>query len=102
VLAFADGTPVGMGGLYSPDATGDAFVWGMWVEPAWRGQGLASDVLQVLLDHADTQGRSVLLHVTQGNDTARRLYERHGFAGTGESQPLRPGSTVRIDSMRRA
>lgn len=36
-----------------------------------------------LLEHADAAGRSVILHVTEGNDVARRLYE-HGFAATGE------------------
>lgn len=102
VLAFVDGGPVGMGGLFAPDETTDAFVWGMWVDPAYRGRGLASGILQVLLDHPVAQGRSVLLHVTQGNATARSLYERHGFVGTGESLPLRPGSTVRIDAMHRA
>ena len=90
-----------MGGLYVPDASADAFVWGMWVEPASRGHGLASRILERLLEHADEQGRSVLLHVTEGNDTARSLYERHGFTATGEVQPLRDGSHVRIHTMRR-
>ncbi|GAA1976240.1 GNAT family N-acetyltransferase [Terrabacter lapilli] len=101
VLAFADDSTVGMGGLYTPDETGDVFVWGMWVEPAWRGRGLASDILRLLLDQPAAQARPALLHVTQGNDTARRLYERHGFVGTGETLPLRPGSTVLIDALRR-
>ncbi len=102
VLAFADQGPVGMGGLYMPEASADAFVWGMWVEPASRGRGVASRILERLVRHADEVGRSVLLHVTEGNDTARRLYERHGFTATGEVQPLREGSHVRIHTMRRA
>jgi ribosomal protein S18 acetylase RimI-like enzyme len=102
VLAFVDDRPVAMGGLYLPDASADAFVWGMWVEPASRGDGLASQILQRLLHHPQAEGRSVLLHVTEGNDTARRLYERHGFTEDGETQPLRDGSEVRIKTMRRA
>lgn len=102
VLAFADDEPVAMGGLFTPDPAGDAVIWGMWVDPAWRGRGLASRVLMHLLGGADAEGRPVSLHVTQGNDTARRLYERHGFRLTGETEPLRPGSSVRIDCMRRA
>jgi len=102
VLVFAGSDPVGMGGLYTPDPSGDAFVWGMWVEPASRGRGLAARVLERLLEHADDQGRPVVLHVTEGNDTARRLYERHGFTPTGEVLPLRDGSCVRIHTMRRA
>ena len=102
VLAFADHGPVAMGGLYMPDSAADAFVWGMWVEPASRGQGVAARILERLVEHADEVGRSVLLHVTEGNDTARRLYERQGFTATGEVQPLRKGSRVRIHTMRRA
>jgi len=102
VLASADHGSIAMGGLYLPDGSADAFVWGMWVEPASRGRGVASRIVERLLDHADAEGRSVLLHVTEGNDTARALYERHGFTATGEVQPLRDGSTLRIHTMRRA
>jgi GNAT superfamily N-acetyltransferase len=102
VLAFADERPVAMGGLYMPPASAEAIVWGMWVEPAARGGGVAARILERLLDHPDAEGRSVLLHVAEGNDTARRLYERHGFTEDGETQPLRDGSEVRIRTMRRA
>ena len=101
ILAFADQDPVAMGGLYVPPESDDAFVWGMWVEPASRGHGLASRILDDLLGHPEAAGRSLHLHVTHGNDTARRLYERHGFTSTGQSQPLRDGSDVRIAAMRR-
>jgi ribosomal protein S18 acetylase RimI-like enzyme len=101
VLAVTDQGPIAMGGLYMPDASADAFVWGMWVEPASRGCGLAARILERLLESAEAAGRSVVLHVTEGNDTARRLYERHGFTATGEAQPLREGSKVRISTMRR-
>jgi len=101
VLGFADHGSIAMGGLYLPDASADAFVWGMWVEPASRGNGVASRILERLLEHADAEGRSVVLHVTEGNDAARALYERHGFTHKREVQPLREGSTVRIHTMRR-
>ena len=101
ILAFADHEPVAMGGLSVPPESADAFVWGMWVEPASRGHGVASRILHDLLSHPEAAGRSLHLHVTHGNDTARRLYERHGFTDTGESQPLRDGSDVRIAAMRR-
>jgi GNAT superfamily N-acetyltransferase len=99
VLAHSEDTPVGMGGLYLPDDLDGAFVWGMWVEPASRGRGIAARILQVLLARAREVGRPVSLHVTEGNDTARRLYERHGFTATGEWQPLRDGSGTRIATM---
>jgi len=39
-------------------------------------------------------GNRVLLWVTDGNSSARRLYERAGFVDTGEQEPLRPGSPL--------
>lgn len=101
VLARAGHRSIAMGGLHLPEGSRGAFVWGMWVDPRARGQGVAARILERLLEHADQEGRPVTLHVTHGNDIARRLYERHGFAATGEEQPLREGSPVRIATMRR-
>jgi ribosomal protein S18 acetylase RimI-like enzyme len=36
------------------------------------------------------------LSVTDGNDGARRLYERYGFADTGVAEPLRSNSALTI------
>jgi GNAT superfamily N-acetyltransferase len=101
VLAFADRGAIAMGGLFVPDASADAFVWGMVGRAGVPRPRPGLRILERLLEHADEHGRSVLLHVTEGNDTARSLYERHGFTATGEMQPLREGSHVRIVTMRR-
>ena len=102
VLAFDGGRAVAMGGLHTPEGSTDAFVWGMWVEPGSRGRGLGARVLAELLARVPADGRTVRLHVTDGNDGARRLYEAHGFVATGEWQPLRDGSGVLIETMRLA
>lgn len=100
VLASAGERPVAMGGLHAPEGASEAMVWGMWVEPEWRGRGLAAGILRELLGWASRHDRSVSLHVTEGNDGARRLYEAHGFVATGEWEPLRAGSHLRIESLR--
>lgn len=91
-----------MGGLRAPAGTQDALMWGMWVEPESRGRGLGALILRELLDWADCENRTIVLHVTEGNDGARRLYEMNGFVSTGEWQRLRDGSEIRMETMRRA
>ena len=100
VMAFHDDVPVAMGGLYAPEESREAFIWGMWVAPDWRGHGLGARILGELLDWGQRLNRIVALHVTEGNDGARRLYESHGFTSTGEWQPLREGSDLRIETLR--
>ncbi|MDW3217618.1 MAG: GNAT family N-acetyltransferase [Acidimicrobiales bacterium] len=58
----------------------------MWTDPAARGTGVGAALVVAVLDWAD--GRAVELWVTRGNDAALRLYERCGFAETGDHQPL--------------
>lgn len=99
VLAFSDSEPVAMGGLYVPGDE-EISVWGMWVAPAWRGRGLGSRILRALLEAAREEHRPVVLHVAEGNDAARRMYEAHGFVSTGEWQPLRADSPRRVETMR--
>ncbi len=100
LLAFVGDRPVAMGGLTLPAHAPDAFVWGMWVDPAWRGRGLAVRILEQLLAEARAIGRDVVLDVTEGNQRARQLYESRGFTPTGEWRPLREGSALRVETLR--
>jgi predicted GNAT family acetyltransferase len=97
-VAEVDGRPVGMAGAFSHDGT--LQVWGMWTDPAHRGQGLARALLDALIGPAVSEGRSVVLHVNIANPGARAFYEAYGFVATGELEPLRPGSDQRIELMR--
>ncbi len=61
---------------------------GQWLEhfyldPRLQGRGLGSTVLGSLLERTDAEGATVRLDVLQGS-SARRLYERHGFAVEAE------------------
>lgn len=93
---------VAMGaGWHPPEDSGRMMVWGMWTAPEARGLGHAGALLGWLVGHARTRGvTTVELHVTEGNDGARRLYEGQGFVATGEWTPLREGSDLRIELLR--
>lgn len=95
---------VAMGGGYLPPEQPDVMmVWGMWTAPEARGRGHARALVSWLLDWAQDRGISTVeLHVTEGNDTARALYESCGFVATGEWGSLREGSPLRIELLRRS
>jgi GNAT superfamily N-acetyltransferase len=92
VVAFLDGDPVGLGGAYD-DEHGVTWVVAMWVEPAHRGRGIGTAVLDEVLAHAVPRAREVRLWVADGN-AARHAYERAGFVPTGARAPIRPGATI--------
>lgn len=98
VLALADGEPVGMGGGFS-DLEGWLKVVAMWVEPTWRGRQVGARVLDLLVGWAREHDLRVHLDVATDNPLARRFYQRFGFAGTGQTQPLRPGSAYLKERM---
>jgi ribosomal protein S18 acetylase RimI-like enzyme len=70
----------------------------MWVDPRTRGRGAGRALLDAVVAWARDRdrGRPIRLSVTDGNDAARRLYERYGFADTGVTEPLRSNSTLTI------
>lgn len=100
LVGLAAGVPVAMGGLFAPEDRDPVFVWGMWTAPEVRGRGWAGRILDDLLARAREIGRDVVLHVTEGNDAARRLYVGRGFEPTGTWEPLREGSPLRIEELR--
>ena len=72
----------------------------MWVEEHLRGRGVADalvlDTLSWLRDHGYTKVR---LGVTEGNETARKLYVRHGFTSTGTFEPLHSHPELQVEWM---
>ena len=46
-----------------------------------------------------TSDLGVRLHVTEGNQAARRLYTAHGFKSTGVWEPLREGSALQVEEL---
>lgn len=99
LLALREGVAVSMGGVHVP-AGEEPQVWGMWTDPAHRGLGAGTAILDRLLAWCAGRERSAVLHVSLGNDVARALYVSRGFAPTGEVLALRPGSGLRVEEMR--
>ncbi len=98
LLAFVGNVAVGMGGGFR-DLPGWLHVVAMWTEPDWRGHGAGRAVLEHLKAWSAGQGLRVHLDVETTNLGARRLYERAGFVATGETRPLRDGSSYRVERM---
>jgi len=93
VYVVEDPRPVAIGGTF--DQEGVPHVWGMWTDPSHRGRGHARRILDAVTPLRPT----VQLHVNVTNGDARQVYERYGFVGTGEVEPLRPGSNQRMERM---
>ena len=80
----------------------DANLYGMWVDPSWRGRGIGAQLVDQVLGWAGSWGaRSVVLAVTETNAGAAAFYEHLGFADTGERHRLREGSDITTRVMRR-
>lgn len=94
--AHRDGQIVGMAGYRRHDGLKDKHkgsVWGVYVEPQWRGQGIAGALMQAVIGAARGEVEQLLLAVVQGNDDALALYRRLGFEIYGvEPRALKTGN----------
>lgn len=63
---------------------GDGEITNVAVLPAYRKQGIASDLMQAVLDRGHSLGTTdFTLEVRAGNTAAIALYERYGFVTEG-------------------
>lgn len=73
----------GMVGIRRNDSTKrqhSAMIWGVYLRPRLRGQGVGDALLAACLAWAESQAlRIVRLSVVSSNGSALRLYLRHGF-----------------------
>lgn len=76
-----------------PDTT---HLYAMWVDPAHRRRGAGRALVQAVVKWARAlpDVRRIVLTATVSNPVAIALYERCGFADTGERTPLREGSEI--------
>ena len=93
--------PAGLAGAYVAD--GVANVVSMWVRPSARGHGVGEALIGATADWAKAREHAALvLWVTESNAPARKLYDRCGFALTGERQSLPSDPTLPEIRMRRS
>jgi ribosomal protein S18 acetylase RimI-like enzyme len=80
------GRLVGAAAFYANDLkTRRAFITMVAVDPAWRGRGIAFDLISRSLDQlAELSFTSVSLKVMKSNGAAFALYRRCGFEVVGE------------------
>jgi len=89
VLAWSEGKPVGIVSGIKVHETGIHELIAMWVEPGVRGAGVADALVEAVRTWAENlNARLLVLWVVEGNDRARKFYERLGFRATGERSLL--------------
>jgi ribosomal protein S18 acetylase RimI-like enzyme len=90
MMAKVGTTPAGSA-MYSEFETtdpGDCALFGMWVDPRFRGAGVGRALVDAVVAQALAAGKKrVVLHVVAHNTPAAGLYERAGFVPTGRTSP---------------
>jgi ribosomal protein S18 acetylase RimI-like enzyme len=103
MIAECDGAPCGLAWVrLDDDAPHTAHLYQMWVADDQRRRGVGRALVDAAAAWARVMGAQQLeLDVTSNNEAAIRLYEGAGFVTYGERRPLRPGSTLEAQRMRR-
>jgi GNAT superfamily N-acetyltransferase len=76
---------VRVGACYLGTREGDTWLELIEVTPSRQGEGLGAEGLRWVVRRSEKAGRATLLQVHRLNSGAKRLYEREGFAVTGET-----------------
>jgi ribosomal protein S18 acetylase RimI-like enzyme len=79
-----------------------AALYGMWVAPEARGQGIGGALVDAVEAWAREVGYpGIGLGVTTTNEAAIRLYVAKGYVDTGDRMPLRDDTDLQIQIMAR-
>lgn len=98
-LAFKKDRPVGMIGA-AVGSTNRCNLIGMWVEPAARGSGVATQLVEAVKARAMKKGFDrVFLDVSPDNARASNFYLKQGFAFLDEWEPLESHPHITVQTM---
>lgn len=82
LVLLVDGTIEGYAGMWV--LFEEAHITNVAITEAWRGRGLAEDLMRAMMRRACSLGATVMtLEVRENNLTAQRLYQRLGFFQNG-------------------
>lgn len=99
-LLAEDGGPVGTVAVIMKSRPGVAHLAGMWVAPEARGRGVARLLVEAAVRWARERGLDRLeLWVADGNEAARALYAKAGFAHIGDRQPFPANPAIMEDRL---
>jgi ribosomal protein S18 acetylase RimI-like enzyme len=95
--------PIGLAwARIAPEDSDVAAVYQVWVDPEYRHRGVGRLMIDTVLDWARAAGvRQLLLSVALGPGSALEFYRRAGFLEIGHPIPLRDGSRLLQQTMRR-
>ena len=82
---------IGMAGFarnLRPKSRHKALIWGVYVQPTWRNQGVARAILTTLIERAKKNPavEKIMLTVASDQVAARRLYKSLGFEVFGHEK----------------
>lgn len=85
-LIYDGDTPVGMSLHYDLDELEEYCLSQFFIDRRYQGRGLGTEAARQVLRKMEEDGRfdRVVLCYVEGDEAARRMYERLGFAHTGE------------------
>lgn len=98
-LAFEQDRPVGMIGATVNSANRFNLI-GMWIEPAARGSGVATQLVEAVKARALANGFDrVFLDVSPDNARAANFYLKQGFVFVDEWEPLESHPQITVQTM---
>lgn len=80
--SFLEDQMIGSVGFFKLDSSKEqhrGVLFGMNVLPAFQRRGLGGELMTIILKHAKDHVMQLHLTVVSSNETAVRLYQRHGF-----------------------